>query len=92
MSSVDERFERGEPIRKPRSRFDKHGRRVYRIQATRAGFVGPYHMAVPANVARMIGQDAEFTIELNDDGLLYRKVGGATEAENMPRWLRGDDN
>lgn len=75
--------------RKLRPRHNEQGERVYRLVSARIGFVGPsYHLVVPAAIARLIGPDAEFTIELTDDGILYRKVSGETRASTLPEWLR----
>lgn len=72
-----------------RPRTDAQGRRVYRISSTGRDFTGSgYRIQVPAQVARIIGPDAEFTFELTDEGILFRKVGGSTRTGDLPAWLK----
>lgn len=62
---------------------------MFRISSAKAGFAGPsFALLVPAPLARLIGPDVEFTLELTDEGLLYRKVGGETRSKQLPEWLR----
>ena len=65
------------------------GAPLYRIQSAKADFLGPsYSLRVPAGLARLIGPDAYFVLEVTDDGLLFRKATGATTASGLPDWLR----
>jgi hypothetical protein len=88
MSGLDRPVHRsGAPFR---ARHDVEGRRVFRIQSTRRDFEGSnFRLQVPAKVARLIGPDAEFTFELTEEGILFRKVGGPTRVTaDLPEWLR----
>lgn len=78
----------GHPQRKHRPRRNADGVKVYRVQAALPDFGGNYTLTVPASVARLIGPDAEFALEVTDDGLLYRKVSGDTRVSELPAWLR----
>lgn len=72
-----------------RSRRNDEGAKIVRVQSARAGFIGPsYRMPLPAPLARLIGPDVEFTVELTEEGILYRKVGGQSSASALPEWLR----
>jgi len=57
-----------------------------RISAAHNDFTGSYKLTVPAALARMVGPDALFAVELVDEGILYRYVEGDVEVK-MPRWL-----
>ena len=60
-----------------------------RIHGTHPNFGGSaYKLTVPSQIARMVGPDAVFQVELTEDGILYRYVEGAEKVE-LPRWLTG---
>jgi len=74
----------GDVLRKP-------GRGRMHIQSAGSDFVGPgYRLTVPASIARMVGPEALFAVELVDEGILYRYVDGETNAAGLPMWLRWD--
>ena len=58
-----------------------------RIQATRPEFDGGFRLTVPASVARLVGPDRLFKVELTDEGILYRYVEG--DGPELPDWLKG---
>jgi hypothetical protein len=70
-----------------RPRYNADGEKVYRVTAADGkNFTGPsYRLLVPAALARQIGPDREFVLEVTEDGLLYRPVGG--ESPSRPGWL-----
>jgi hypothetical protein len=73
----------------PRPRHNADGVRVHRVQSGTRDFAkGPYSLYVPNAIARLIGPDAEFRLELTDEGLLYRKVSGEVRSRELPEWLR----
>lgn len=79
--------------RRQRPRRNEDGVKVVRIQSARGNTPeafprGPHRLPVPSAVARLIGPEVEFTLELTEDGILYRKVGGETSASALPGWLR----
>lgn len=59
-----------------------------RIQFAYADGSGNARITVPANLARMIGPDTIFRVELTEEGLLYRFVeGGQPVRDVLPNWL-----
>ena len=44
-------------------------------------------LTVPSWLARVVGPDALFNVELCDDGILYRYVEGSVP--DLPAWLNG---
>ena len=77
-------------MRQHRPRRNADGVRVHRVQSGSRGFASPpYTLSVPAPLARLIGPDAEFAIELTDEGVLYRRVGGEVRTADLPGWLQG---
>lgn len=58
-----------------------------RIQWTNKERTGSAKLTVPAPVARLIGPDRLFSVELTDEGVLYRFVEGG-EPVTLPAWLR----
>lgn len=76
--------------KKRRPLHNEHGERVYRVTAAGSDFnrSSSFSLRVPAALARLIGPDAEFTVELTDAGILYRSVSGETRATKLPEWLR----
>lgn len=48
---------------------------------------GAAKLTVPAPIARLVGPDRLFAVELTDEGILYRFVEGG-EPITLPRWLR----
>ncbi len=68
------------------------GVRVYRLQSTtiRRDTGKAYqhnHLSVPAAIARLVGNDRAFTVELTDDGILYRFHSGGDAVQPLPAWL-----
>lgn len=60
-----------------------------RIHSTHSDFTGSgFKLTVPAVLARMVGPDAVFQVELTEEGILYRYIEGAERVE-LPRWLTG---
>lgn len=73
----------------PRPRHNADGVRVHRVQSSSADFTStPYTLSVPASLARLIGPDAEFHLELVGEGLLYRRVSGDVRGASLPDWLK----
>lgn len=77
-----------------RPRTNADGVRVVRIAAAHGSTPekfhrGPHRLPLPSALARLIGPDAEFSVEVTD-GILYRKIGGETNASKspLPEWLR----
>lgn len=63
--------------------------RTYKI---RKSVSGPsrrtvYRLTVPPDVAKAIPEDAEFVVELTEEGLLYRPAEDAPEPE-LPSWAK----
>lgn len=49
---------------------------------------GAWSIRVPAPLGRMIGEDRVFTVELTDEGILYRFLDdGGAEPVTLPDWL-----
>ena len=65
------------------------GATIFRVGSAKAGFVGPsYRLTVPASLAREIGPERRFALELTEEGILYRFVDGdAPERPARPSWL-----
>lgn len=61
-----------------------------RIQFTEAGGRGAAKLTVPTFIARLVGRDVLFKVELTDEGILYRRVedGALPNAAGLPPWLR----
>ena len=57
-----------------------------RIASMKSGFAGGYKLTVPAPLARMVGPDRLFQVELTDEGILFRYVEGG-EPVQLPPWL-----
>jgi hypothetical protein len=46
-------------------------------------------LVVPAHIARLIPEEQQFEVELTEDGLLYRPVGGEEQQPvELPTWLQ----
>lgn len=73
--------------RRQRPRINKAGLRVHRIKSSLPDFTGGYVFNVPARLARLAGPDREFTVEMTEEGILYRYAGGGDPVE-LPTWLR----
>ena len=73
-----------------RPHTSEEGEKVWRVASARPDFVGPsYRLGVPAKLARMIGPDRTFAIEVTDEGILYRYVDGdGPPPPEVPAWLR----
>lgn len=60
--------------------------RTYRVRSHR-GKGSDYHAAVltvPSELARVLPDEIEFTVELVEDGILYRRVEAADKP--LPSW------
>ena len=57
-----------------------------RIQFQTADGRGGAKLTVPAHIARQVGTEALFAVELTEDGILYRHVDGEV-ASPYPAWL-----
>lgn len=74
------------PTRKgDRLRTPKRG--YARVQWALRGQRGGASITVPAALARLVGPDRLFKVELTDEGLLYRYVDGGEPVEPLPSWL-----
>lgn len=62
-------------------------RGLVRIQWNLKGQKGSAHLNVPAALARLVGPDRIFKVELTEDGILFRYVEGG-EPVDLPEWLR----
>ena len=60
-----------------------------RIQWTHREQKGSASLLVPAPIARLVGPDRLFAVELTDEGILYRFVEGG-DPVRLPRWLTDD--
>ena len=60
-----------------------------RVSSQLADFKGGYKLTVPAALARLVGPDRLFKVELTPEGLLYRYVDGGAPVEQLPDWLTG---
>jgi hypothetical protein len=49
-----------------------------------------YSITIPANIAEVLPNDVQFTVELTEDGLLFRKADAAEEAVTVPSWAQGN--
>jgi hypothetical protein len=59
-----------------------------RVQTAHAYGTGSVRLPVPAAVARMIGPEAVFQVELTEEGILYRYVQGANPlVKQLPAWM-----
>ena len=71
---------KGDVLRKP-------GRGRMYVQSTGPDFTGSgFKLTVPATIARMVGPDRLFAVELTEEGILYRFVEGG-EPIRLPSWL-----
>lgn len=68
---------------KRRMRMTPRG--ITRIHSTKRDFAGGYHLTVPSHLARLVGGDRLFQVELTDEGILYRFVDG--DGPKVPAWL-----
>lgn len=59
-----------------------------RIQFAKRDNKGAAKLAVPAPLARMIGPERIFKVELTEDGILYRYVEGGEPVPSLPEWLQ----
>ena len=65
--------------------------RSYKIRASQAGANGTqtvYRLTVPPDIARQLDPKLEFTVELTDEGLLYRPADEASKEPELPSWAR----
>ena len=60
-----------------------------RISANLPDFGGGYSLTVPAALARIIGPDRLFKVELTPEGVMYRYVDGGEPVAQLPDWLTG---
>lgn len=60
-----------------------------RIQSNKADYQSStgYRVTVPSAVARLVGPDRLFRVELTDEGILLRYVDGGEAVEPLPAWL-----
>lgn len=66
--------------------------RSYRIRASQAGANGTqtvYRLTVPPDIARQLDPTLEFTVELTDEGLLYRPADATAKEPELPSWAKG---
>lgn len=64
--------------------------RTYKIRKNAAGTKGRqvvYRLTVPPEIARNLPDDVEFSVELTEDGILYRPVVEPAEPE-LPSWAK----
>jgi hypothetical protein len=65
---------------------------TYKLKKFKAGskanYYGAYQLTVPVWMGKMLRQDQEFTVELTDEGILYRPFA-PTEAtpDTLPEWV-----
>lgn len=60
-----------------------------RVQWALKGQQGGASITVPAALARLVGPDRLFKVELTPEGLLYRYVDGGEPVAPLPDWLTG---
>jgi hypothetical protein len=58
-----------------------------RIQFTKPQTQEGARLTVPSWLARIVGPEALFHVELTDEGILYRYIEGSLPA--VPAWLNG---
>ena len=58
-----------------------------RIQSSKSDFSSGYKLTVPAGIARLVGPDRLFFVELTEEGILYRFIEGGVPVE-LPAWLQ----
>jgi len=64
--------------------------RHYRIRRSQAGSEGQqtvYRLTVPPYLAKVIPEDTEFTVEMTEEGLLYKPVPKKAK-EKLPAWVK----
>lgn len=61
-----------------------------RIQWGQKNQRGTAHLSVPAALARLVGPDRVFSVQLTEEGILYRYVEGG-EPVALPAWLLGSE-
>jgi hypothetical protein len=61
--------------------------RVYKIRQSKSGPTKRtvYRLTVPPQIATKLDPEIDFTVELTEEGILYRPV---EEAREMPSWAR----
>lgn len=61
-------------------------RGLARLQWSNRDQTGTAHLNVPAKLARLVGPNRIFRVELTEEGILYRYVEGG-EPVDLPGWL-----
>jgi hypothetical protein len=61
-----------------------------RLQFSQAGEKGTAHLNVPAQLAKLVGRDRVFRVELTEEGILFRYVEGG-EPVALPAWLLSNE-
>lgn len=57
----------------------------------RKGNAGTGSMHIPKEVMEHLPADSRFTLEITEDGILYKPQGDVTEtAHELPSWLKGE--
>ena len=77
--------------RSHRPQRNEEGEKIYHVTSASSDFDrGPsYRLLVPAKLARIIGRDRSFSLEVTEEGLLYRyRDGEGPTPPDLPEWLR----
>jgi hypothetical protein len=45
-------------------------------------------IALPMDIARLLPEDMRFSVELTDEGVLYRPVHGTVDTLEIPDWVQ----
>jgi hypothetical protein len=62
----------------------------YRIRSSQAGKDGKqtvYRLTVPPEIARNLDPDQEYTVELTEEGIVYRPAVGE-DGPQLPSWAK----
>ena len=55
---------------------------------TRNNYYKAYQLTVPVWLGKMLREDQEFSVELTNDGILYRPISPTeTTKEKLPEWV-----
>lgn len=49
-----------------------------------------YSLTIPNHVAEVLPEDVQFSIELTDEGILYRPAQSVAETVDKPAWISGE--
>lgn len=70
---------------RPRTKF-KVRRNQTRAPRDKELILTAYSLGLPATIGEMLPENAEFTVELTKEGILYRVV--RKQGEELPPWIK----